>query len=616
MHPTIRSAADYRALEDVPIAARLDAPHPLGVIAARAERHGERAAFVFATPGDVAGPCGVVSFADYVAGARRAANLFHELGLGPDEVVSFLLPLRAEAYFTLLGGGAAGIVNPVNPFLEDWQIAEILATAGTRILVVPAPALDEALWAKIEAVRARLPQLKAVVTVGGEGGTGTHPFAEADGLPGDRLLSGREIRGEDTVAYFHTGGTTGTPKLARHTNFMHAAQCWITGLAMGYGADDVLLTGLPLFHVGGAMVMGLAASAQGTTVLQPSPAGFRDPKVLGTLWRLVERHRATAIAGVPTVLGAGLGVPVEGADISSLRWAAASGAPLPLEVQRGFSELIGRPVFEAFGMTETTSFVTYPARSTAPVEGGVGFAMPYCEVRTARVDDERIERFCAADEIGNVVIRGPSVIQGYLDPDHDDGVVLADGWLNSGDLGRLDAAGQLFLTGRAKDMIIRGGHNIDPGIIDDVLHAHPAVEAAAAVGKPDAHSGELPVAYVQLAPGASAGAEEIQAFVRARIGERAANPVNIFIIDALPLTGVGKIFKPALRQDAIRRVYEEITAPLAAAAGRGVTVTVAADPVHGTLATIGLAGSEDADLSQAITAALAPFIVRHAVVWD
>ena len=250
------------------------------------------------------------------------------------------------------------------------------------------------------------------------------------------------------------------------------------------------------------------------------------------------------------------------------------------------------------------------------MEGSVGFAMPYCEVRTAELGEGRIERFCEVDEIGQVVIRGPSVIQGYLDPDHDPGVVLADGWLNSGDLGRLDAEGQLFLTGRAKDVIIRGGHNIDPAVIDEALHAHPAVEMGAAVAKPDARLGELPIAYVQLAPGASVDAEELQAFVRTRIGERAANPVSVFIIDELPLTGVGKIFKPALRLDAVRRVYEEICTPLAAKAGRGITVSVAADPVHGTLATIRLVGSEDGELATEIHTALAPFSVKHAIVWS
>jgi fatty-acyl-CoA synthase len=212
------------------------------------------------------------------------------------------------------------------------------------------------------------------------------------------------------------------------------------------------------------------------------------------------------------------------------------------------------------------------------------------------------------DEIGVVVMGGPSVTPGYVQTQYNDGAMLADGWLNSGDLGRFDGDGLLWLTGRTKDLIIRGGHNIDPAVIEEALHQHPAVELAAAVGKPDAYAGELPIAYVQLKPGAEASAEELQAFVREHIPERAANPANLFLLDTMPQTAVGKIFKPALRWDAIERVYGELLVPLAREAGLEITVAAGASDMHGTLVTISLGnGAIDGQLRGQIEVLLAPF---------
>ncbi|MDP6564455.1 MAG: acyl-CoA synthetase [Alphaproteobacteria bacterium] len=619
MYPPIRDDADVRALEQTPLAELLPAANAFEAVRQSAERHPENIALKFLVPGDIDAPAAEISYGRFIAACYRTANMFHDLGLRPGEVVSFLLPLCPQAYYTIIGGEAAGIVNAVNPLLEDWQIAKILKAANTKILVVPSPALSTEIWDKVAAVRDELPELSAILTVGGGGeGGGVRAFDELLGqYPDDHLVSGREIQPDDIAAYFHTGGTTGTPKLAPHTHHMQVSQIWSTGAALDFRSDDILSVGLPLFHIGGSIVCGLVPLAHGTTLCVLSPAGYRDPAVVRDMWLIVHKHRISLLGAVPTVLGAMLNAQPGNADISSVRYAVTGGAALPYEVGRALAELLGKPVLEGYGMTETTSYVTMPPRDGEMALGSVGLVMPHCQVKTVQLDEAgEIARDCAVDEIGVVVMRGACVTPGYIQEQYNEGTLLADGWLNSGDLGRFDAEGRLWLTGRAKDLIIRGGHNIDPAVIEETLHGHPAVELAAAVGKPDSYAGELPIAYVQLKPGAEADAEELQAFAREHIPERAANPVNLFLLDVMPVTAVGKIFKPALRWDAIQRVFGELLAPLAEEAGIAVEVEVSADDLHGTLASVALSGGEqDEAVTAKVEGILAPFAVHHEVTW-
>jgi len=212
---------------------------------------------------------------------------------------------------------------------------------------------------------------------------------------------------------------------------------------------------------------------------------------------------------------------------------------------------------------------------------------------------------------------GPGVFSGYLSESHNRGAFVEPGWVNSGDLGRLDEDGYLWITGRAKDLIIRGGHNIDPLPVEEILFQHPAVALAALVGQPDAYAGELPLAYVQLKAGANATAADLVEFVRERTPERAAVPVNVVVIDAMPLTGVGKVFKPQLRWDAAQRVFAAALADLSQS-GQSVSVSVGAHPVHGNLATVAISGvpsAERASIEQKVHERLNPFVMRHEVEW-
>jgi len=324
-----------------------------------------------------------------------------------------------------------------------------------------------------------------------------------------------------------------------------------------------------------------------------------------------------AWASVPTVLAATLAVPQGTADVSSLRFAAGGGSAIPVAVGHAIQDKLKLPVFEVYGMTETSSVHTmaYPDQ---PIRlGSVGLPVPYSHVRIVRLDpDGHYERDCAANEIGVVIMAGPGVFDGYLDDTHNKDAFIEGSWVNSGDLGRVDEDGFLWITGRAKDLVIRGGHNIDPAPIEEILFQHPAVGFAAVVGQPDAYAGELPVGYVQLKPGATVAPGELEAWVRERTPERAAVPVQIIPIDPMPLTGVGKVFKPKLRWDAATRVFATALSQLR---DRGVDCEVMVGPhgSHGSIATVTLRGVSD-ELRHAIEnevhTLLAPFVMRHEVV--
>ncbi|MCW5660360.1 MAG: acyl-CoA synthetase [Burkholderiaceae bacterium] len=560
-----------------------------------------------------------LTHAQFMCRVTQAANAFHVLGVGRGDVVSLLLPLLPQAFVALFGAQAVGVANPVNPMLSAAQIADILRAAGTRVLVTSAPTEGSDLWDKVAALRGAVPSLKTVLVVGGaqHRGLESDDFdARLDAQPGTQLLSGRMPRAEEDAGYFHTGGTTGTPKLVRHTHANQVSQAWglrLMGLA---GPGQGVLFGLPLFHVGGALTQGLSPLANGGHVIVMSPAGWRDPHALPNVWRLVQRYRPQLFGAVPTVLAGALQVPVNGADVSSLRHVSGGGSAIPVAVIQAYERQMKLPVLEVYGMTETSSVHTMSYPDIAYQAGSVGRPLPHARTRVVKLDAEgRLIGDCAPNEIGVVTMAGPGVFAGYLSEQHNRGAFVEPGWVNSGDLGRLDEHGQLWITGRAKDLIIRGAHNIDPAPLEELLYQHPAVALAALVGQPDAYAGELPVAYVQLKPGASASPAELIGYLRDHTPERAALPVALHFVDPMPLTAVGKIFKPALRVDAMRRVAQKLLEGLAAD-GQPLRVQVADDARHGHVIRVWLGdaqGDERTRLALAVTQRLDPLVVRHEI---
>jgi fatty-acyl-CoA synthase len=547
----------------------------------------------------------------------RCANALTALGIGPGDVVAVLLPNLPETHFALWGGEAAGIVMPVNPLLEPQAIAALLRAAEAKALITLAPFAGVDVYEKAAACVAEAPGVRDVLLVDlADHVTGWRKAAakllalkaarSAPAMPAgvrvhrlrgmmrkapaDRLVSGRRIAAHEVAAYFCTGGTTGLPKIARHTHGSEVANAWMTIRMVGDALDRTatVYCGLPLFHVNAMMTTGLAPFLGTSHVLIGAPQGFRAPGLLPRFWEILAHHRVRAFSGVPTLFSALLEHPTKGHDLSAFRYAFCGAAPMSVELLRHFEAAAEVKVVEGYGMTEAACIASLNPLDGERRVGSVGLPLPLQDVSIVHLDAAGgFLREAAVNEVGLVTLSGPNIFAGYLSAEHDKGLWIERGdgrrWLNTGDLGRIDADGYLWLTGRAKDLIIRGGHNIDPAVIEDALHAHDEVALAAAIGRPDAYAGEVPVAYVQLRPGGRVDEAGLMAHVRERIGERAAIPKAIRIREALPLTPIGKIFKPALRLSELAEVAREA---LAEAGIEDVKVEARSDPKHGSLVAV------------------------------
>jgi len=410
------------------------------------------------------------------------------------------------------------------------------------------------------AARAALQALRAAAPAPRRRGVQVRSFHTAlAAQEADRLVSGRVIKPTDVCAYFHTGGTTGLPKIAIHS---HLNEAFVATMLQRLEPDPhVVLCGLPLFHVNGALVTGLGAFHGGWEVVLLTPQGYRGPGVMTHFWQLVERFRATSFSAVPTIFASLAALPRNGADISSLRHAFCGAAPLPPSVAREFEAAAGIPLCEGYGLTEAACISAVNPSGFGRRPGSVGLRLPHQRLQAWKLNsDGHASASCAPGEVGVIGVCGPNVFPGYLRDSDNRDIWLLPGWLNTGDLGYLDQDGFLHLTGRAKDLIIRGGHNIDPAMIEDALLRHPAVALAAAVGQPDEHAGELPVAYVTLKPGASVDAAALLAAARELVTERAAVPVRIEILPQMALTAVGKVAKAELRMRAAEHVLGQLLA--------------------------------------------------------
>jgi fatty-acyl-CoA synthase len=559
----VRTMADVEAFEQTPLSERNLPDSTYAMLRETSRRRPDAPALFHFESGDELDRATSVTHAELFERITQTANLLHSLGIGPTDVVGVVMPIVPESQYAIWGAEAAGIVCPISWMLEPEIIAALLRRAGAKAVIAYGPDDDIEAWHKVMQIRKDLPEVRHWIKAGGaplRDDSIVDLLAKLPDFNGDSLDSGRIIASSDIASMFHTGGTTGTPKLALHTHANEVFMAWISALQYDVRPTDVRVCGVPMFHVTGVLTSCFMPIVAGASVVMLSSSGWRDPSVIRNMWRIIERFRITTLSMVPTVVNLLLNIPLEGADIRSLKTATCGTAPLSAAVADAFTQKTGAMLIEGYGLTEGTALsATNPRHGEARV-GSIGFRFAYEQMRAVKVTNGRIERDCAPGEPGIVVVRGPNVFPGYFGAAHNQDIWLDDNWFNTGDLGYADEEGYFWLTGRAKDLIIRGGNNIDPRMIEEALYRHPEVFDAAAVGIPDAHAGELPVVYVALKVGSTYPIGRLKHYAYEAIPERAAVPKQFYVVDSIPKTSVGKIQKNSLRSDAIRRVQWQLLA--------------------------------------------------------
>lgn len=559
-----------------------------------------------------------VTFGELLSDVHRVANLLRHHGVSRTSTVALIAPNCAELITATLAAQLAGVAAPINGALSIDHTTELLQRSGARVLIAAGPELDLASWktaqhlaatGTVDTVLLLAPTAETVATPESLGidGVTIGPLRQlAAGFDGDEF-AGTPPTGSDIAAVFHTGGTTGTPKLAAHTHANEVADAWMIAANTTLDEDAVVFAALPLFHVNALVVTLLAPLFRGQSAVWAGPLGYRDPALYANFWKIVQHYRISAMSAVPTVYSVLAQCPID-ADIASLQHPLVGASALPPSVRDAFAAHTGLQLLEGYGLTEATC-ASVRSFTDQPRAGSVGQRLPYQHAKAVRIDDDGSWHDLPTGETGHLVISGPTVFPGYVvgrDGDHFrlDGLgALRDGWLDTGDLASVDADGFVHLRGRAKDLIIRGGHNIDPATIEDALLTHPGVTGAAAVGRPDAHAGEVPVAYVTLNHPDAASADDLRAWAAERVPERAAAPKLVTIVSDLPLTAIGKPHKVPLRADAAQAAVRDTLE------GRPGVTQIGVDLDNGApVVTITVDSSADRD---AITAELD----RYTVTW-
>jgi long-chain acyl-CoA synthetase len=461
---------------------------------------------------------------------RFAAGL-REAGLQPGDVMGLQLPNLPHFLIAYFGALKAGlVVLPLNPLLMAPEIEYHLGDSSAALLIG-----FEGMHAEATKACERLGIPLYLVSMGGGPlPEDARPVSQLFGTPDGDVVPRRP---EDTAVLIYTSGTTGKPKGAELTHFQLYMNCTIAGQLFGARNDDVTLAVLPFFHVFGlSSVINVSVRYGGCLSIVPR---FQPADVLDVL----ERDRCTVIGGVPTMLHALAQQDIAGRDLSALRVAVSGGASLPEDIMRTFEGMYGIEVLEGYGMSETASTSSFNRPGDRRVLS-IGKPIWGVTMRVADLSDRPLPP--GPENVGEILIRGHNVMKGYLGRPEATAETLRGGWLHSGDLGYVDSDGFFFIVDRAKDLVIRGGFNVYPREIEEVLYAHPDIVEAAVIGKRDERLGEEVVAVVVARPGSELSEQDVIAYCRERLAAY-KYPREIRFLGELPKGPSGKILKAALR---------------------------------------------------------------------
>ncbi len=460
-----------------------------------------------------------------------------EHGFTPGDVVAIQMPNVPDFLVSYFGTLKAGLtVLPLNPLLKAPEIEYHLTDSKARVILTFEGLADEAAKA---AGAVGIPVYAASLS-GTAPQPGIRPLNDllAPGEPLDPADAVHPSSSDDTAVLIYTSGTTGRPKGAELTHFQLYMNCTIAGGLFGARADDVTLAVLPFFHVFGlSSVVNVAIRFGGSLAIVPR---FDPVAVLDT----IEAARCSVIGGVPTMLQVLTGMDTEGRDLSCLRIAVSGGASLPGEILRAFEEKFGIVVLEGYGLSETASVASFNRSAEERKVLSIGTPIWGVQMRVADPEDRPLPP--GPDHVGEILIRGHDVMKGYLGKDEATAETLRGGWLHTGDLGYVDGDGYFFIVDRTKDLIIRGGFNVYPREIEEVLFGHPDIVEAAVIGKPDDRLGEEVVAVVVRRDGADLNAEDVINYSKEGLAAY-KYPREVRFVDELPKGPTGKILKTELR---------------------------------------------------------------------
>jgi long-chain acyl-CoA synthetase len=465
----------------------------------------------------------------------RVADGLKRTGLAPGDTIAVQLPNVPEFVVAYFGALKAGLtVVPLNPLLRAPEIAYHLADSGAQLLITFDAFAEEAAKGVAGAGAVRL------YVVSSPGAPAPAHGIAFDELYGEDEAADIEPMSPDaTAVIIYTSGTTGKPKGAELTHFQMFMAATVAADTFAYRDDDVSMAVLPLFHVFGlSSVMNTAVRSGATLVLVPR---FDVAAVLDAM----EQHRVTVFCGVPTMFVALMHADQGGRDLSALRICVSGGASIPGEVIKGFEAAYpGAPILEGYGLSETCAVATFNRSAEERRVLSIGKRLWGVEVRV--VDGQDQELPTGQEHVGEIVLRGHNVMKGYRGRPEATAEAMRGGWFHTGDLGYRDEDDFVFIVDRKKDLVIRGGFNVYPREIEEVLNEHPAVLEAAVIGRPDDRLGEEVVAFISLRPGASAEPHEVIAFCKERMAAY-KYPREVTVLDDLPKGPSGKVLKTELR---------------------------------------------------------------------
>lgn len=461
----------------------------------------------------------------------QMAGLLTELGVGRGDRVAVITPNCPEVGITYAAVWRIGAITvPILFLLAQAEVEHILRDAEPKVVVTSPEFVS-----MVNAAVAGLPNPPRVLVTGDEAAEGADALSPLIAASQERK-DVADMSPDELAGINYTGGTTGHPK---GVMLSHGGMMAVSNAAMetgDYEDGNVGLGVLPLAHGYGILTQLLAMRVAGTGVLMR----WFEP---GQALQLIQDHKVNVLAAVPTMLVYLLNYPdLDKYDVSSLERVGCGAAPCPVEVLQAFEKRFGCNIYEGYGLTESTVVCTTQRRDRPKVVGSVGVPLPGFTVKI--LDDEHNE--LARGELGEVCVSGPNVMKGYYRMPEVTAETVRDGWLHTGDIGRMDDDGNLYIVDRKKDMIIRGGLNVYPRDIEEVLFEHPGIAEAAVIGRADPEYGEEVVAFVVLRQGATDSEAEILAYCRERLAKYKA-PKQVFFMATLPKSGVGKVMRRELR---------------------------------------------------------------------